>query len=108
VSGRLTVPERAVYPLCFRGERRYDYSMENITSYTSPHSGKIYQVVPNTLWRQAWDDQGKAYKKWYTEYNFYRNGERVTFLYSIDENYLFQIFGEIEGVYAAPETSRFD
>ena len=77
-------------------------------NYTSPFTGKVYQIVPNTLWRQAWDDQGNAYKKWYTEYNFYLNDEKVTWTYTLDEAQLDATFGEIEGAYAGWTTSRFD
>lgn len=79
-----------------------------MTSYTSPFTGKVYQIVPNTLWRQAWDDQGNAYKKWYTEYNFYLNDEKVTWTYTLDEAQLDATFGELEGVYAPWFTSARD
>ena len=79
-----------------------------MTSYTSPFSGKVYQIVPNTLWRAAWDDQGVAYKKWYTEYNFYDENKKVTWTYSLDESTLNATFGELEGVYAPWLTSARD
>jgi hypothetical protein len=82
--------------------------MENITSYTSPFSGRTYQVGRNTLWHQAWDNQGKAYKKWYTEYNFYRKGRKVVTTFSLEENCLVATFGELEGFYAAQPTSARD
>jgi hypothetical protein len=85
----------------------YAYSM-NVTYYTSPFSGKTYQVVPNTLWRQAWDSQGNAYKSWYTEYNFYFEDRKVTTTFSLDENCLTGTFGELEGAYAAWATSPRD
>ena len=78
------------------------------TSYTSPHTGNIYQCVPNTLWRQSWDAEGNPIKSWYTVFQYYLNDKLVTKTLSNDEKYLEGLFGEIEGVYAPWSTSRFD
>ena len=89
--------------------------MDNLThlpptwdTYTSPFTGKVYTIVPNTLWRQAWDENGVPFKRWYTEYNFYSGDEKVTTTFSTDENTLFATFGELEGVYAPWATSARD
>jgi hypothetical protein len=50
-----------------------------------------------------------AYTLEYTQYDFYRDGKRVTFTFDLDEKRLCDIFGEIEGVYStAGVGSRFD
>jgi len=79
-----------------------------MTSYTSPFTGKVYEIVPNMIWRQAWDEQGNAYKRWYTQYNFFHSGKRVTWTYTLDENVLDGHIGELEGHYAPWTTSPRD
>ena len=65
------------------------------TSYTSPHTGKVYQVTTET-------------RKDYTVYNFIEDGKIVTKSFQNDPKYLAGLFGEIEGIYAPWSTSRFD
>ena len=64
-------------------------------SYTSPHTGKVYQVMTET-------------RTDYTVYNFIDDGKIVTKSFQNDPKYLAGLFGEIEGVYAPWSTSRFD
>ena len=78
-----------------------------MTNYTSPFTGKVYQVSPNTLWRAAWDENG-PYKKWYTVYTFYHEGAEVLKTFSLDESTLNATFGEYEGAYASWLTSARD
>jgi hypothetical protein len=63
--------------------------------YTSPHTGKVYQVMTET-------------RKDYTVYNFIEDGKIITKSFQNDPKYLAGLFGEIEGVYAPWSTSRFD
>ena len=51
---------------------------------------------------------GTRYVREYTQYNFYHDGALVHFCFDLDENRLSDVFGAIEGVYAAPLGSRFD
>lgn len=77
-------------------------------TYTSPHTGKTYTVVPVENWRQSWDENGVPYKKYYTEYNFYEGPVKVTWTYDLDEKHLADTFGEIEGVFRPWSTSARD
>lgn len=79
--------------------------------YTSPHTGNVYDIVPTLQTRVAYMEPGNGatrYIREYTQYDFYRNGQQVTFTFDLDEKHLSDIFGEIEGVYAPWSTSRFD
>jgi len=82
--------------------------MKNETTYTSPFSGKTFKVLTETDWRQAWDAEGNAYKNWYNTYSFFYQGDKVLTTLSLDENHLKATFGELEGVYKAWTTSRYD
>lgn len=80
-------------------------------TYTSPHTGITYDVVPVEQSRTDYHVPGYGttrYERHYTEYLFYRNGERVTWTYSLDEKHLSDTFGEIEGVYTPWTTSPWD
>lgn len=77
-------------------------------TWQSPHSGKTYQIVPNTVWHQDWDENGVAYKKYYIEYAFYEGAVKVTWSYTLDEKYLSEMFGEIEGKFRPWATSARD
>ncbi len=82
-----------------------------MTTYTSPHSGLTYDVVTEKQSRVDYREFMKpesAYTVEYYQYNFYRDGELVTFTFNLDEKRLSETFGVIEGVYAQIESSRFD
>jgi hypothetical protein len=79
-----------------------------MTTYTSPFTGKVYEIVPVQLWRQSWTDQGVPFKNEYTEYQFFFEGKKFTWTYSLDANQLKATFGELEGVYAPWTTSARD
>ncbi len=82
-----------------------------MTTYTSPHTGLIYDVIAEKQSRvdyREFMNPETRYIREYTQYNFYRDGKRVTFTFDLDEKRLSDTFGEIEGVYAPWTTSRFD
>jgi hypothetical protein len=82
-----------------------------MTTYTSPHSGLTYDVVTEKQSRvdyREFMNPESAYTVEYSQYNFYREGKLVTFTFDLDEKQLSNKFGVIEGVYAAPFSSRFD
>lgn len=80
-------------------------------TYTSPHTGRVYTIIAETQsrvdYREFMNPETK-YIREYTQYNFFYEGERVTFTFDLDEKRLSDTFGEIEGVYGRPFTSRFD
>jgi hypothetical protein len=78
------------------------------TSYTSPHTNTIYEVVTDTNWRQSWDADGNPVKKDYTVFSYFLNGELITKSFNNDPKYLEGLFGEIEGIYAPWSTSPRD
>ena len=82
--------------------------MDNLTTYTSPHTGRVYTVVAEAQTRAAWDENGVCYDRQYTQYNFFLDGNPVTFTFDLDEKRLSDTFGELEGVYAAWTTSARD
>ncbi len=76
---------------------------ENLTAYTSPHSGLTYDVVAEVKSRVDYREFMNAetrYIREYTQYNFYREGKLVTFTFDLDEKRLAATFGELEGYYA--------
>lgn len=79
--------------------------------YTSPHTGNVYDIVSVPQSRVDYREPGNGatrYIREYIQYDFYREGERVTFTCNLDEKHLSDRFGEIEGVYTPWATSRFD
>lgn len=79
--------------------------------YVSPHTGTEYQIVevPQSLTDYRIPGDGSTqYERHYIEYQFYREGKKVTWTYDLDPRHLSNVFGEIEGVYAPWETSRWD
>lgn len=82
----------------------------NELTYTSPFTGRVYTIQTQTSTRMGGD--------WYageplreittTRYDFCFEGEVVTSTFSLDENYLRGVFGEVEGAYAAWATSARD
>ena len=80
-------------------------------TYTSPHTGNVYEIVEVSQsrvdYREFMNPETK-YIRHYTQYDFYKDGKRITFTFDLDEKRLSDTFGEIEGVYASPWTSRFD
>lgn len=80
---------------------------KEMTTYTSPHTGQTYEIVPTQVWHNEFNENG-PYKVWQTEYAFYLNGQKVTWTYDLDETRLAETFGVLEGVYAPWSTSRFD
>jgi len=82
--------------------------MNDQTSYTSPHTGNIYQCIVEKNWRQSWDANGNAFKKYYNTYSFFLNGEFITKTLHNDEKTLSTTFGELEGVYTPWMTSARD
>ena len=88
--------------------------MSNITTqntYTSPHTGKVYDIVevPQSRvdYREYMNPETK-YIRHYTEFQFFYEGKKVTWTYDLNEKKLAETFGEIEGIYAPWSTSRFD
>ena len=80
-------------------------------TYTSPHTGRVYNVTATTESRSVWLEPGNSathYIREYTNYDFFFEGEKVFFTSNFDENYLNGVFGEIEGIYASPWTSHLD
>lgn len=92
----------------WKGGRWKCPSSMSITSYTSPFTNTIYQVVTDTEWRQSWDADGNAFRKYYNTYSFFLNGELITKTLHNDEKTLSDTFGEIEGIYAPWSTSPRD
>jgi hypothetical protein len=89
--------------------------MENVqvtTTYTSPHTGIVYDVVATPQSRvdyREFMNPGTKYIREYTQYDFYRDGKLVTFTFDLDEKRMSDTFGEIEGVYSTAHIgSRFD
>ena len=85
---------------------------ENLTAYTSPHSGLTYDVVAEAKshvdYREFMNAETR-YIREYTQYNFYREGKLVTFTFDLDEKRMADRFGEIERVYSTAHiVSRFD
>lgn len=81
------------------------------TTYTSPHTGKVYDIVEVQQSRVSYREYmnpATKYIKEYTEFQFFDQGKKVTFTYDLDEKNLANVFGEIEGIYAGWSTSRFD
>lgn len=88
--------------------------MDNLTAtltYTSPHTGRVYDIVETPQsrvdYREFMNPETK-YIREYTQYDFYLDGKQVTFTFDLDENHLYATFGELEGVFAPQLTSRFD
>lgn len=84
--------------------------MDNFT-YTSPHTGQIYTVVPEAQsrvdYREYMNPETK-YIREYTQYSFFLGEKRVAFTFDFNEKHLSDIFGELEGVYAPWTTSARD
>lgn len=79
--------------------------------YVSPHTGKQYDVVAVPQSRTDYrvlGDGSTMYTRQYTEYRFFHEGKMVTWTFNLDPENLSNTFGEIEGVYAPWETSRWD
>ena len=89
--------------------------MENVqapATYTSPWTGKVYNIVavPQSYvdYREFMNPKTRFTRE-YTQYNFYLDGRRVTFMFDLDEKRLSDTFGIIEGVYStAGVGSRYD
>jgi hypothetical protein len=82
-----------------------------MTTYTSPHTGKVYEIVEVAQSRVAYREYMNPETKYireYTQYDFYNEGRKVTFTFTLDPAHLESTFGEIEGVYAAWTTSARD
>jgi hypothetical protein len=85
-------------------------TMTEVTTYTSPW-GITYDVVAEAQSRADYREYGNPatrYMREYVQYNFYRDGKRVTFTFDMDEKRLAETFGVIEGVYGAPFSSWLD
>lgn len=85
--------------------------MSNQTTYTSPHTGKVYDIVEVQESRVDYHElmnPATKYIRHYSEFQFFYEGEKVASTYRLDEKYLAEVFGEIEGVYSPWSTSRFD
>ena len=85
-------------------------TMNEVTTYTSPW-GITYDVVAEKQSRADYREfmnPATRYMREYVQYNFYRDGKRVTFTFDMDEKRLAETFGEIEGVYGAPFSSWCD
>lgn len=80
-------------------------------TYTSPHTGKQYEIVAVAQSRADYHvpgDGSTRHERHYTEYQFFAEGKKVTWTYDLDQKHLSDVFGEIEGVYAPWETSCWD
>jgi hypothetical protein len=85
--------------------------MNEQTSYTSPHTGRVYDVVAIPQSRVEYREFMNAETRYvheYTQYSFYYLGALVYFTFDYDENRLSDAFGAIEGLYASLPGSRFD
>jgi hypothetical protein len=84
--------------------------MEKITQYVSPHTGQVYTVTAETQSRMGgnWYAGEPLREVTVTQYNFYRDGHRVTWTYDLGPAHLASTFGELEGVYAPWSTSARD
>jgi len=81
------------------------------TTYTSPHTGKVYDIVEVQESRVDYYEfmnSATKYIRHYTEFQFFYEGKKVTWTYDLDEKRLAATFGEIEGIYAPQYSSRFD
>lgn len=81
------------------------------TTYVSPHTGKVYDIVEVPQSRVDYHEFMNPATKYichYTEFQFFYEGKKVTWTYRLDEKYLAEVFGEIEGIYSPWSTSRYD
>ena len=81
------------------------------TTYVSPHTGKVYDIVEVPQSRVDYHEfmnPATKYIRHYTEFQFFYEGKKVTWTYRLDEKYLAEVFGEIEGIYSPWSTSRYD
>lgn len=49
--------------------------------YTSPDTGKVYQIVESQSERGAWDEQGNYAPKVVTQYSIYDDNQMVQFAF---------------------------
>jgi hypothetical protein len=82
-----------------------------MTTWTSPHTGRVYNVEIEPQSRVDYHEfmnPDTKFVRHYNQYNFFYEGKLVTFTFDLDENRLGDTFAVIEGVYAAPFSSKFD
>ena len=79
-------------------------------NYTSPFTGKVYEVTTRTHTRAVgdWYNNEPLRQVEVTEYIFSDGANRKFTTFQLDENYLKATVGEIEGIYAAWPTSPRD
>ncbi len=60
--------------------------MENdLTTFTSPQTGTVYEIQPETQWRMAGGflEGCPMYREEYTQYNVLLNGKQVQFCFNL-------------------------
>ena len=85
-------------------------TMNEVTTYTSPW-GITYDVVAEKQSRADYREfmnPATRYMREYVQYNFYRDGKRVTFTFDMDEKRLAETFAVLEGHIGAPFSSWLD
>jgi hypothetical protein len=80
------------------------------TQYTSPFTGKVYEVTTRTHTRAVgnWYNNEPLRQVEVTEYIFSDGANRKFTTFDLDENHLKSTVGEIEGIFGGWATSARD